>query len=794
MSEQKHQSSLSTQNSNQPQAPTADESSSLVPSLSMMNKEINQSSRDIYTASSWRDLLNFLKRRWVIITGVTASITIALVWWMFHQSPIYQGKFMLLLEKQQNLPQPSSDELANDSLNQIPLPNNPQVDYSTEVQILGSAGVLAPILQEIQSQYPDIYEDINLGDLNDLEIRQLEQTKIIEVVFEDEDSEKVKFVLDKIAQTYGSEDFDPLESDTSQGLKFVQEQVAEMESKVKNLQKKLQGFRQKHQLLDPLVTSRELTQRALETEREFFTVQIDLQQANSTYQRLQQQLKLTPEQAIVSTSLSESPLYQDLLKQLQAIDVEIAEQSVVYTEQSPPIITLKEKRANIVKLIAAEKQKLTSSSAGGSANLTTLDNPNSIRSKLTEQLLAKENEIASLKIKQTNLQQTLGQLRAKISQMPEITNEYTNLQRELTASTDSLNRLLETKDKLEIEDAQNQIDWQIISPTQISKLSAALPFSYQNLALVFLLGLSVGTVCAIVVDRFDNSLHSINQLKKVTNLPILGSIPFDKNFKKGQYSRNSSFLLGSKIQSSSKLLPEQDSSWWMQSFNNLYANISFLQNNNNVQKPHSLVISSVNPASGKTTISFHLAKAVAAMGKKVLLVDLNLRLPKIHQLLGIENAYGLGEVLTEQIELSSAIQSLPQWGNLSILTMGKLPLDPTSLLLSPKTRELIEEISKIQEFDLVIFDSASLLGLLDAQVISAHADGLILVVMLEKTKTDALQQVIEQMRISKMPVVGMVANGVPRNSQEINYQSQSHDYYQSQQVKNESLFSDVKKL
>lgn len=131
-------------------------------------------------------LLELFKRRWAFILGATLGVTTGVTWWTFQQSPIYQGKFMLLVEKPMES-QTQQNQLGTglDGGN-----TNTNIDYSTEVQILGSASVLSPILKEISDRYPDIYEDINLQNLENLDIKQLDKTKLIEVSFRDEDPEK----------------------------------------------------------------------------------------------------------------------------------------------------------------------------------------------------------------------------------------------------------------------------------------------------------------------------------------------------------------------------------------------------------------------------------------------------------------------------------------------------------------------------------------------------------------------------------------------------------------------------
>jgi len=167
------------------------------------------------------------------------------------------------------------------------------------------------------------------------------------------------------------------------------------------------------------------------------------------------------------------------------------------------------------------------------------------------------------------------------------------------------------------------------------------------------------------------------------------------------------------------------------------------------------------------------------MGQKVLLIDGDLRLPQLHRLMGIDNDNGLSNVLAMGFDLNSAIKEVPQWENLSVITAGQIPPDPTRLLHSQKMQEIIKQLKESQQFDLIIFDSPSILGFSDAKIIAPNTNGLVLVVKLGKIERTELQQVTEQLKMSHIPFLGIVANGIKYNDQGGYYRSNYHNYYKS---------------
>lgn len=750
----------------------------IIPSLSMISKKADLAQENI---NGFSQFFSLLKRRWITFVVVSVSVTAGVGFWTEQQSPIYQGKFMLLMEK---FAQNTNEKTPNNNINNSISPSTPaQIDYNTEITILSSSSILAPILQEIAIKYPDIYDDINLENLDNLSINLLENTKIVEVSFKNKNPEKIKYVLDKIANSYLANNLAENKNNINEGLKFVRNQVPQLEKKVTSLQSQLQNLRQEYQFIDPQVKATELTQQLIKIEQDYVSAQIQLQQANSAYNNIQKQLNLSPEQAIAVNNLTQSSTYQNSLKQLQDLEVELALQSAIFTDESPQIITLNEKKENLLKLIRQERESLLAQ------NFTTitdqqsvaLSSPNEIRTKLTEELLSKVNDIKMLETKVDSLKIVLKEMSDRTQKMPDITRKYSDLQRELQSNTNSLKRFLEIKQNLELEQAQKTVNWRIIAPPRKPE-EPIYPIPLNNMILGFLGGISLGIITAVIIDKLDNKIYSLTQLKDYIKQPILGAIPIHKKIHRVEkVSHKTSF--DDNDTSSINWMPknsqphEYSSSYWIESFRHLYTNVSLLGSDSLVT---SLVISSANGGEGKSTISLHLAQAVAAMGQKVLLIDANLRLPQLHHLLAIDNDNGLSHVLAKGVELSSVIKEIPQWENLSIITAGQIPPDPTRLLHSKKMSQIIVQLKESQEFDYIIFDSPSILGFSDAKIIAQHTNGLVLVAKLGKVELNALQQVTEQLKISNVTTLGIVANGIKYNDLGGYSQSNYFNYYKSQ--------------
>ncbi len=184
------------------------------------------------------------------------------------------------------------------------------------------------------------------------------------------------------------------------------------------------------------------------------------------------------------------------------------------------------------------------------------------------------------------------------------------------------------------------------------------------------------------------------------------------------------------------------------------------------QRPlKTLAVTSANSGEGKSTCSVNLASVTAmSVGRSVLLIDCDLRRPKIHWTLGLQPQVGLAEVLMNQATADEAIQKL-DGVNLDVLPVRTIPDNPSELLASPEMRKLIEEIAG--RYDRIILDTPACLGLPDAKSVSEICDGLIMVVRADVTPQEEVQAALDI--LDRRRVVGMVLNGSEANREQYGY-------------------------
>ncbi|MDE5111159.1 MAG: polysaccharide biosynthesis tyrosine autokinase, partial [Trichodesmium sp. St7_bin2_1] len=733
---------------------------------------------------------------------VTTTMTTGAYFWSLNQIPIYQGKFQILVEgvmvKNSANNQLGMDEeilVTNsgedwekqvakiisgqdeDRITSYPhqniiknlQSNNYSLDYKSQIQVLKSPQIMQPIIAEIQKEYPEINYNFLLKKPKNIffsrekfKIQRLGDTKILEVSYNDSDKNKIKFVLDKLATAYIKYGREDSQTQTDEGLKFVEEQIPKYQQKMKNMRQKLEELQQKYLFINPEIKSQEVAAERNQIQSQKLENKILLDQQRSLYTMLQSQLGINPEEALIASALSQAPRYQSLLNQLQKVETTIALESARFKEKTPQMQALYKQREKLLPLLNQEAEKVIGRDLE-EVSKKSLAFQDSVRLELIHKMILAANQIEVMEVRGKVLDEAEAKLNEYQEKMPELVGRYMEIQQELERLNKRIKYLLEKQQVLQIEVAEKQLLWELIAPpellkTQKGELVIVSPNMLLNIALGWLAGLVLGILLAQLAERFKQDVFETpKEVKKYLGLPLLGVIPIHEQrmWMNEELKENKS--------SSLVLYP----SVFQEAFRTLNANIRLL----NMENPiNSLVISSALPGDGKSTVASHLARAAAAMGQRVLLIDADLRCPEIHNMMGLLNDLGLSSVIIDGIPIETAIQRSPVDENLLVLTSGPIPPEPTKILSSRQMPLLIQE--SLSTFDLVICDTAPLLGRADANLLAACTNGLLLVVGLGKTEREALSLALDDLSMAGVPMLGIVGNGDRGDS----YYQRYYDY------------------
>lgn len=267
------------------------------------------------------------------------------------------------------------------------------------------------------------------------------------------------------------------------------------------------------------------------------------------------------------------------------------------------------------------------------------------------------------------------------------------------------------------------------------------PRTLLNTVVAALLGLVLGCGLALVRELLDNTIHSMDEMEKTIDAPVMASVGIDPEIERKPLLTD---LSGFSIRG--------------EAFRVLRTNLQFLDLDSEIK---SLVITSATAGEGKTTTSANLAIALAQTGRRVLVVDGDLRRPRIARLMGLEGAVGLTTVLVGRTELDASIQKHKESG-VYVLASGPTPPNPSEILQSRAARDLILQLR--DKFDAVIIDAPPILPVADATILATICDGAILVTRHGKTPRDHVQTAAQRLRSVNAKLLGAVVNFVPKQA------------------------------
>ena len=707
-----------------------------------------------------------LLRKWWLIAGVTVFTTTLAGIKVLSSTAVYSAQFEILVQARS-----TESEILSDVPDTLTTRSD-EVLNADLLKVLTSPKVLQPVIDGIRDRYPSYCPPLRSGLeqnydpcynrlASKLQISPLaKNSNILQVSFRSPDPQTVQVVLALLSEAYLDYSLKSKQSDIRLGLDFVEKKIPDLRGRVNNFAEQLQSLRLNQNLIDPAALGSKLSSQDQSFAQQQLEVRSQLSQSIDAYNDLTQQL-VNPREQGSSSALAQNPRYQRILDELLTLDAEIAAASTLYLEDSLEMEVLLEKRENLLTLLAEQGLQ-------------------------TQEEL--QTQIRELTNRDRALTSALDGINSDIDELSYISRAYTDIERELQIATNNLNQFLAKREALQIDAAQGQVPWEIVTPPTNPR---SQPESLtQNVVLGALLGILLGVAMALLLDRATGVIYGDAEIRKTTRLPILARIPVNRilngsgaqesvavslqhvgadisregspagglaevsagpsqnGFQESEPSDDNQL---ENFQFKSAQPKPYQSDAFAEAFQLLFTNLRLLDAENPIK---SLVVTSVSPEEGKSTVCIYLAETAAAMGQRVLLVDADLRDPSIHQYLELPNDTGLTDLCSNDSN-PAVIQKLSSEPNMYVLCAGSVLVEPARLLSSRSMGQVVDKLKAT--FDLVIFDTPPLLGQSDAYLASNHADGMLLVTHPGKLKQPLLDRAMEQLRIADINVLGVVS-------------------------------------
>ena len=668
-----------------------------------------------------------LKRRWkpalfIFLLTVGASTALSTLLKTTYQA---EGK---LLFKENN-----TSTLANigEGVGELKTLLNNQTPLSTQVEVITSTPILQQTIDRLKLENEE-GEPLNPKDLEqNLQVSIIGGSDVIKITYKNSDPVTAADIVNTLMDSYIAKQISSNQEETSGAREFISDQIPQMETKVSQAESQLRQFKEANSIVD-LAKEREtivvelgnLNRQLASTSSKFKGVQA---QANT----LQRQLGLSLKQAISASQLSNSPVVEGIFRELIDTESELARERRRFRDNHPSIISLEEKKADLnQKLRQLIRQRVGSRVKVNDGLLRSNNN----REGQLEKFISLEIEKLSLQRQLASLYQSQQVYLNRAKQLPQLEQKEKDLVRQVTAAQTTYETLLGSLQEVQLAENLQTVNAKIIEFAQSPETGSSGQLGLMILGV--LLGLLFSNLSVLFLEMQDRTLKNIPEIKDKFAYSILGIIPEEP------IENNSGVIVQTQPDSLSSEL-----------YRMIQVNLKLL---NSHKQPQVILITSSVPGEGKSTVSANLAAAAAQMGRRVLLIDGDLRKPSQHKLWQLDNQTGLKDILTQKTDIQEVVSQTME--RLDVLTSGVIPPNPLALLDSSEMSNLIARAR--DEYELILIDAPPLPVTADVLTIGKIAEGILFISRPGVAEHESAILATETLAAVDQKVLGMVINGV----------------------------------
>lgn len=703
------------------------------------NIAFNEKIDEIDFNEIWRILL---RRKKLIIYVAITSLFLLFGNTVYKRlfNPLYRGSFSLLINDPMSLDRDeSSSTMKGAEMFERLAKNTTTNDLPTLLELLKSESLLKDVAKKYNLPVRKLSGRIiiEVGGPKGGRFRRFDRAEGILVVNLNTKSPKKDItLLEDLSQAYLKSSLDQRQQRLIDGLDFLNKQEPILKEKTGKLEGKIVSFREKYSLLQPALQGKSLIDQELSITKEIAKLESERNRLKNV-KNLIKSGKISSqgyEEAINNKNsnggLTISDLDKSLIQQILIVENELAVARSKYTENSI-VITSLQRRLKKLQPIFVESQTRSVDAA----------------------LILNKNNLNNLKNQRNNLQD-------QFLQKPQLIKDYNALNQDLDIAKKNLIALVSARENLQLQIAQNNIPWKIIeSPKMRSK--PIRPSLKKGLRSAFISSIILSISAAFIRQRFDNKYSNPSDLAVSLKRPLIGNIPFISYLNSDNDEKNKNIIdsidnLPDGLDLDEKKKKQREKFLFQESVRNIFTSIRFMNADNQLKV---ILLTSSIPSEGKTLTNILLAKSFADLGQKVLLIDADMRKPKIHERVGLNNLIGLSNFLTDtKIKYEDIVQSASKNQNLNIITAGIIPPDTTRILSSLRLKDFLKDLKNDSQYDLVLFDTPPILGLADAALLAELIDGVILLVNLNKVDRNLPKIALNRIQESGANLLGVISN------------------------------------
>lgn len=642
-------------------------------------------------------------------------------------------------------------------------------EIATEVKTITSFPVMAEVARRIGT-IPDSLTDSAIKsnpDLltaimslsNSVQPERYEFTNIITITAMSNDPLRARDLAQITAEAYRDSRRMELSRQIDNSIAFINGQVKDIEDSLRKVQGEFQAVATKTRTLTPYMESGGL---GSEMERMF----LERSDIDSRITSVEHMIDILGKEGVIENAILLSAFAEG--------------EGTTFRARYGELLRLYDERTDLLRYLTPEHPQVKVVNEKIASTLQLL------RSQL-------DGNLRILKLKRTDVEKSLADMRGRFSDAGEYKQELQLIDARITELQNIYNESIKQRQALQIKKSEKIDEVTITKPAVKSAIPINTSHSLYSVTFIgVFIGLIIGLIFAFVFEAFDTSIGTIEDVEGYLGVPVIGLIPQigmqelkdDIAFSRGE-SRDSK---GKPFDEHTRLVIHYaPKSPLAEAYRSLRTNIQFLSFEREAKV---LLFSSSSPREGKTTTIVNLALTMAQSGNRVLLVDADLRKPKVDRIFGLDRDRGLSEIILGNHDWHSCVKTVtdiitgefglseiiltPGIDNLHIITCGAIPPNPSELLNSDSMDQFLKETR--DEYDMVLFDCSPVLPATDTAVLGRKTDGVVFVYAFGKVPRGSLKRSKAQLETVKVRVIGVVLNGI-RNETSIDFQDYKYKKY-----------------
>jgi capsular exopolysaccharide synthesis family protein len=691
--------------------------------------------------SYWRTV----RKRWpfVVISMIIATV-IAFVY-TYRQPKVYESTCQIIIDPQAPQVLPGSKDVVEMGTGSFW--GNKEF-YETQYRVIQSTIVGQRAAEKLGLQYDPDYAGV-MGANHDLaalgravaaqlSVKPLKDSRLATITVTDRKPQRAALIANTIADTYIEYNLDYKLEGARTAMAWLAEQEADLKRQLEESELKLYQFKKDRNLLavslddkqsmlssnlasvNAKLTDLRITRLALESKRRM----IETARENITDK------ETLPE-------LRENNTIRQLRESFVNYSKEFAELSTKYGPDHPRIKAVHDQMEVVQKAYMKEID----------AALATFE-------KVYQETVDNEKALKALMAQQQN----------EAIEVSKVEVEYRPLQR-AAQQNDKMYSVISTRQKeIDITGPMKTNNVRVLERAIVPG-TPIRPKPVQNLFMGLMLGLGTGVALAFAIEALDNTLKTQADVEQFLGVPVLGLVPVIGN------SGEPADALNDNMRQRDLGVFLDPKSVAAECCRSIRTNILFMSPDRPIR---TMVVTSPSPQEGKTTTAINLGVTMAEAGGRVLIIDTDMRRPRLHRSFGVGNQYGISTVIVGKATLEEAIKhtDVP---NLDVLTCGPVPPNPSELLHTDRFAVVLADCAKL--YDRVILDSPPTSAVTDPAVLGNLADGVVMIIKAGETTRDSAIHARRQLMSAKARLVGVVVNAIDFSNPAYGYEYYYRNYY-----------------